>query len=129
MPNRLCIEFKEVALQEAVATYLDGLEKLGLLAWNHPPNEGKRPLQTLLKLIRCGLKSGEPDCQIFPKNAAIRTFFIEIKTLTGTISQKQRERHSLYGKLGYHVYVVFAETPAEAVRKVERILKDEGVLK
>ena len=124
-PDSPVIEYKEADLQKAVASRLNALESLGLLTWNHPPHEGKRHVAYAKKLKSHGTKAGEPDCVIYLKGG--KTIFIELKTMTGTIKKHQLFRHNLLSMMGFPVHVVLAETPHQAVREVDRILKEEGV--
>ncbi|MBI1425800.1 MAG: hypothetical protein GC149_20435 [Gammaproteobacteria bacterium] len=119
-------KFDEFSLQCAVATYLDGLAAATKrLAWSHPPNEGKQKPQYRMKQIKAGMKTGEPDCIIYLKGG--KTIFIELKTDRGSLSAAQKKRHAELRALGFDVYTVKAATPAEAVRKVARILFEHGI--
>ncbi len=117
--------YKEEHLQIAVAAYLDGLARLNVLAWNHPPNEGKRHPASGAKLKKCGMKAGEPDCVIYLPDA--RTIFIELKLLKGALSDNQKNRHGVLINLGFPVHTIKAGTPQQAVNAVAAFLRMHGV--
>jgi hypothetical protein len=119
----------EYHLQCAVARYLDGLEALGLLVWNHPPLGGIRTPRDGKAMKNQGAKAGEPDCQIWPPVASgVAPFFIEIKHGKTALSPNQRARHALYEAAGYRVHLVRADFPHEATRAVEAILRGCGLV-
>lgn len=115
----------EKQLQFAAASYLESLERYGLLTFYHPANEGKRSRNHNFTLKAAGTKRGQPDLEIFVPGG--RTIFIELKAMDGDLEKHQAERHSVLSRLGFHVYTIFAETRAHAVSQIEKILKQEGV--
>ena len=119
------LDWKETDLQKAAASFLDDLEHRGMLAWSHPPNEGKRTMQYAVKLKQQGVKAGEPDCIIYLKGG--QTLFIELKKYDGTVSKPQKARHELFRSLGYAVHIVKERTPQKTVNAIERILRGHGV--
>lgn len=125
MKTKANFKFLEYDLQVAVANLLDAYALKGKLAWSHPPNEGKFKPQYLAKRKRQGVKTGEPDCVIYPRDK--KTFFIELKIKGRTLSDGQKLRHAELHALGYKVYVVKEATPWEASRAVEGILRQEGI--
>lgn len=118
-------KFSEAEIQTAVATYLNGLELLGVLGFFHPANESKRTPRYGARLKAHGMKAGEPDCIVYLKGG--KTLLIELKVKTGVLSPAQRGRHRLYTQLGYDVHVVKADGPRAAVKAVEDILRTAGV--
>lgn len=125
-PDNKELNWSEDDLQIAAASYLDGLEKAGVLAWNHPPNEGKRDPWYAAKLKKKGMKPGQPDCEIFLNGG--KTIFIELKTITNAVTKEQGRRLSFLGKMGYEWHIVLANTPQHAVTQIENILKNAGAI-
>ena len=119
------MKWTEDALQRDVAVYLDHLEALRFLAWNHPPNEGNRSRRFGAKLKSHGMKAGQPDCEIWLNNG--QSLFVELKTAKGSLGKSQKERHAILQGVGYPVYTIKATTPKNAVNQVEKILRQHGV--
>lgn len=118
--------YKERDLQKAVARLLDVYSMQGFLAWSHPPNEAKRSPQVAAMLKAEGMKSGEADCIIYPRNR--QAFFIELKMAGGSLNTNQKNRKAHLEGLGFKYYVVKAANPFDASRMVDDILKGEGVI-
>ena len=117
--------YSEEDMQEAVATFLDGVSTVpGTLEWNHPPNEGKHKPQYYKKQKRMGMKKGEPDCVIYLSKEIV---FIELKKKDNYPDKTQKERHKRLRALGWSVYVVTAVSPEDAVNQVANILKTHGL--
>lgn len=117
----------EKELQKAVATYLNNLSALGKrFTWCHVPNEGKRSVQANVSLIAQGLKPGCADCVIMPTDG--RSFFIELKALGNTLSDKQKAYKAHVEALGFQYYMVRDRMPHGAVSQVQTILEEQGLV-
>ena len=77
----------EDQLQQSVAEFLD-LALPPQAIWFHTPNGGSRNVIEAAKLKRMGVKRGVPDIYIAYGD---ETFWVELKTLTGTLSKEQEE--------------------------------------
>lgn len=68
----------------------------------HVPNGEKRDRVTAMKLKAMGVVAGIPDLEFhFWK----RTFFLECKTPTGSVSKDQKKIHSILEEHGFRVFV------------------------
>lgn len=75
------------------------------------------------KLKRKGVVTGTPDIQIIWKTDDFVTLiFLEVKTATGTLTEKQEALHKELRQEGHSVSVV------RSVDDVERVLKGLGVI-
>lgn len=115
----------EKDIQKSVVKYPHDLEALGVLTFNHVPNEGKRPVQYKVALKQMGLRAGHPDLDVHLNGG--KTVFFELKTMTGDISKSQRDRMALLTKMGYPAHFIIADTGATAINQIEKILRQEGV--
>ena len=79
---------KESDIQEEICDYLDNKKKTYLFRYFSVPNEGKRKVWYLHKLVRMGLKSGVPDLVLeFPEGKMV---YLEIKAEKGRLSETQK---------------------------------------
>lgn len=115
---------KEYTLQNAVASYLDGLMAQGKIFWHHSPNEAKRTQRTGANLKRAGMKAGYPDCVIHAPN---ETFFIELKVKGKYLSKTQKMRKAELEALGYEWITIAAPHAWDAVAAVRKIMQEKGL--
>lgn len=115
--------WREKHLQEAVADFLERLEAVGALTFNHSPLEGKRTKRAAVAMKRAGAKKGHPDLEVYLSQG--RVVLIELKC-KGSVQPAQKERHDVLRKLGHDVRVVKAQTPGAAVDLVKSILRGYG---
>ena len=96
---------EEDRLQIQVAELLDALAPSWGFTWHHCPNQRgfRATVGIIMKLKRMGMKAGSPDCHIVMKGA--RTFHIELKTKTGTLSKAQRKWREDDSRLNIPYYV------------------------
>ena len=119
---------KEFEIQEQVIKVLDGTLPNGSLR-HHSPNEGIRKPQYRAKLARMGMVSGFPDLQIFVPAESFRLgkspapIFIELKSATGRLSDKQRLVLAMLDQLGCYTMV------CRSVAEVLEFLKSHVKLK
>ena len=117
--------WKEKHMHDACVDFLMDLERLGLLTFYHPSNEGRRSVQHNVSLARKGTKAGQPDLEIFLRGG--KTVFVELKTMTGKISENQKRRMEALHLLGFPAYVLLGSTPQHAVGALRKILQENGV--
>jgi len=72
------------------------------LCW-HVPNEGKRNPITGNRLKAIGLVAGVPDLQFCYCG---NTYFFELKTAKGRVSDKQAKIQSMLTEHGFQVYII-----------------------
>lgn len=117
---------KEHDLQIAVANFLNSQERYRkTFTWFHPPSSIWTSKAQAGKHKAYGMRAGVPDCIIFAKE---KTLSIELKTPKGYMTPAQKEFNEKLNNLGHHTYLVKAHTPHGAIKQVEKILHDEGVL-
>lgn len=69
---------------------------------------------------QAGMMAGEPDIRIYLNGG--RIIFIEMKTIRGSISAIQRQRHKALAELGHFVYIIKEPTPLKAQDVAESIV-------
>lgn len=114
-PDDETVQWKEAEIQAYISTKLRqsnylfrvGLEGIPL----HP--------RVASKAIAQGMAPGFPDIEIYLND---RLVFIELKTVRGRLSDRQKEVHKRLSDLGYDVNVVKRATPHEAWLEVEEII-------
>lgn len=109
----------ETELQKSVIQWLDLVKPAA--CWFHVPNESKAHVSHRKKLREMGVKAGVADLVFVLPGGKVG--FIELKTLKGIASKKQRAFQGLVQYFG---------APYELARSIddmERILRDWGVLK
>jgi len=67
-----------------------------------------------------GVRAGVHDL-IFLMDGG-KSFFIELKTKKGTLSQEQKDFHALIKSFGFESHTVKAETPGDAIATINGIL-------
>ena len=101
---------KESDIQTQLVTLLDLVLPSDSIR-HHSPNEGMHRPQYRAKQARMGMTSGWPDLEIMVPDVFFRcgvepaTIFIELKTPTGRVSDKQRLVMAKLEALGCHVAV------------------------
>ena len=95
---------KESDIQEEICDYLDEKKKTYLFRYFSVPNEGKRKVWYLHKLVRMGLKAGVPDLVLeFPQGKMV---YLEIKTDKGRLSESQKIWQNISKILNTPHYVI-----------------------
>lgn len=118
----------ETVLQKAIAADLrDRMVRYRDLLGVHIPNEGKRSKRQGRSLKKQGMVSGAPDLVIWLHRGHIANGWpavvaIELKTVTGTVSDNQTSFSQRLQELGHPWHVVMAATEDEAVGKVRSLL-------
>jgi len=89
------------------------------------PNGGSRNKMEAQNIKLSGLLAGVPDlCFLYSGGV----FFIELKKKTGgKLSTAQKTIISDIETLGHKVYVVYADTPEEAIQQVDLVLAEQGL--
>ena len=70
-----------------------------------------------------GMEAGRCDIKVLKPGG--RTIHIEMKTVKGRLSAKQKDWHKRLVELGFEVHVVHGSCPQDAIDKVSEILADE----
>ncbi len=73
-----------------------------------------------------GMRAGRPDIEIFLNDG--RTMFIELKTLKGRLTDKQKQVHQELGGLGHDVRTIYALDAVSAIKSLHKILCEYGVV-
>lgn len=116
----------EAAIQEQLINYLDLVLPDGSLR-HHSPNEGMHKPHYRAKQARLGMTSGWPDVEIycpasfFRKGKPPASIFIEMKSATGRVSDKQQLVLEKLDALGCYTQV--CKSMEEAVDFLRGILK------
>lgn len=90
-----------------------------------PNGAGKLSKQTCAKLKRTGLKAGVPDIFLPAIRGGYGGMFIELKSMTGTVQDNQKEWHIKLSQLGY--YCIVARGWIAAMESILKYLKGEYV--
>ncbi len=86
-------------------------------------NAARRSPREAVKAKATGLTAGEHDVRIYIAGANLG--LIELKTLTGRLSQEQKARHALLAKLGFtRQAVIKVGTEAEAAAEFVRVVRE-----
>ena len=95
----------EDRLQINVAKLLDSLAISWGFMWFHVPNQRSMgtTVGVVMKLLRMGMKKGNPDCHIVRNGS--KTFHIELKTETGRLSKAQKEWRERDSRLNIPYYL------------------------
>lgn len=104
--------------QIAVVNYCD---ILGIPVF-HVPNGGIRNKIEAANLKRQGVKAGVPDLVIPCARCGYHGLYIEMKTKTGRISDKQKEWLKLLRKEGYAAYV--ARGASQAIELIDHYMNE-----
>jgi len=105
-----------------VSCFLKKLQlKGGDFIFLHVPNGGKRNKQEAAKLKMMGVLPGTPDLLILSNGIA---HFVELKTITGSLSVPQKELIPKLKKHGFLTDVIYADTPKEAIDQIAIIMAD-----
>lgn len=93
------------------------------LFWIHVPNEGKRTFYDGKFLKSIGMKSGVPDIIIFntpaykyPDGSSAKGLMIELKCITGRITDTQKNFMDECIRLGWFAQVCFGSN--QAIRRI-----------
>ena len=122
----LYLKMKESEIQEQVIKVLDGTLPNGSLR-HHSPNEGLHKPHYRAKQARLGMVSGWPDIEIFVPAESFRLgklpapIFIELKSATGRLSDKQRLVLAMLEQLG--CYTMVCRSVAEVLEFLKRHVK------
>ena len=81
----------------------------------HIPNEGKRSKTAAAVQMRIGLKAGVPDLCLPVARQGFHGLYIEMKSLTGRLSAKQRNWLDRLAEQGYKTAVCYGAEEAIAV--------------
>lgn len=87
-------------------------------------NAGRRSLQRGARLKLAGMTAGEPDLRLYLPGGLV--VFVELKRKGGVVSREQKDRHEVLRGLGFHVHVLKAHCPAQAVAQIVDILAMHG---
>ena len=110
------VHWTEHDLQVAVVQRLRRLDILFAGDQNGLPTSKRQA--ALAKMA--GMTAGEPDIRIYLPGGKI--VFVEMKTIRGSVSAAQLQRHRDLAELGHFVYVVKEPTPLKAQDVVESIV-------
>lgn len=90
------------------------------------PNEGKRTIQTAMKLKAMGLKSGVHDLILLFPNQEI--FFIELKTKKGTHSKFQKAFDATVRSYGFKTALIYQDHHRLAILEIAEALKSHNLI-
>lgn len=115
---------KEDRIQMQVVEFFRSLEdKIKTFTFFSVPNEGFRRNGERYKAM--GMRAGVADLVFLLDGGEV--IFIELKRAGEGLTGKQPEWHELVIGLGYHVYMVAAETGKEAARDILILLQGHGL--
>jgi hypothetical protein len=116
----------ETAIQKKVATHFRELEKaLGTFTFTAIPGGSVRvPPHIGKKLKDMGCLAGVSDLMFIAKEKVI---FIELKTMTGTLSTAQKLFFKILDRFNQPNYCIRVEDDVEAIKVITGILRGEGV--
>ncbi len=95
----------ETSIQSSFIEWLNlQYPKIGQITFSIP-NGAPRSITYAHKLLREGMKAGVPDIMVAYPSEPYHGLFVEFKSPTGTLSEKQKTMIDLFSKQGYKVYV------------------------
>ncbi len=119
-------QYPEQKLQIACADYLKALEALtGSFTFHHSPNGGWRRKVTAALFKAMGTRAGFPDLIILLKGGKV--LFFELKYKGGSLNENQKIFHGILKTLGFHIETITAELPTEAVKKLAKSMRENGI--
>jgi hypothetical protein len=111
-------EHPEDDLQISLVSLLQDVLRRGVVM-AHVPNQGLRLVRYLKKLLRMGMKEGIADLLFFHEG---RTFFLELKSSTGSLNENQRKFRAEIEAAGFEYRI--AKTLDAAIE----IVKEWGLI-
>lgn len=114
----------EEYIQIYIASFLRKLQAIpGVdFLFFHVPNGGNRSKSEGSRFKMMGVLPGVSDLCVM---GAGKMFFIELKKDSGTLSAPQKDFIKKSSGYGFPVHVVYAQDPADGVKKCGQIMKDE----
>lgn len=123
------VEFKAGMKPRAKPRQLEHAEQMAVIVWAKNsewrwpqlatlyaiPNGGHRAWNEAKKLKREGVRAGQPDLCLPIPMGNYHSLYIEMKSMTGSASKEQKEKHELLRKYGNAVVVCRGHEAAEKV--------------
>ena len=115
----------ERTLQQALVDHVRQVHGLLIVEFAKPGTHSR---------LRGVLPTGWPDWCVIVMVPITKWFsiskhiYFETKTLRGTVSMEQTLMHTLLREQGVRVEIIQSDDITEAVRQVERVLAEEGVV-
>ena len=116
----------EKEISRAICNELGMFHRSGKLSYFVNLEGAKRDKRQQVAAKLHGMRAGRPDIEIFLRDG--RTVFIELKTDTGRLTEKQKSVHSELAALSHDVRTVYAKDAITAIKSLHFILAEYGVV-
>jgi len=120
------IKFTEQQISRAIVNELETFLHLKKLSYFVNLEGAKRDKRQQVAAKFHGMRPGRPDIEIFFPGG--RTLFLELKTLKGRLTDKQKDVHQELGVLGHDVRTIYSLDTVSAIKSLHKILCEYGVV-
>lgn len=119
-PADSSVAWKEWQIQGYIVMHL---RRMGYIAHGDTNGASKTP-RGWSEASAAGMQAGWPDITILGQRGAI--WWVEVKVRKGRVSVEQEELHDRMADFGHTVHVVWADSPADGLDKVMKIIGQGG---